>query len=420
MEFLGLVLVGIVMMFSEFIRRIISTVVDYLENRFTTRFTVTSKEESYRWITKWISDQFGKQQITNINVSSYIDFKNVDRYNRELSKTSKQLLFTPGVGTHWIYHKKSVLMVNFQRETKLTEDPLEIITIRAFRSDSKFLLSIIDEARQHYFSEINNQVAISMAEIHGGAGWKPCFYRQPRSMDTIFLAENVTDMIIDDAKLFLSSKEWYKSNGIPHRRGYLFYGPPGTGKTSFILAFAALLKRVVCIASLTEEYFSDRKLMDQVISAPDNAIILFEDVDALFKKRTTTNNSVSFSGLINCIDGLATKEGLIMIFTSNHPENLDEALIRPGRVDLKILFDKANEYQIRQMLRNFFPNTSPSEEKEFCKIVKPMSYSSAELQGLFLKYRDDLDELLRNTESYLSEVAQKRNFTVNKTDTAQV
>jgi chaperone BCS1 len=51
-------------------------------------------------------------------------------------------------------------------------------------------------------------------------------------LDSVILDDGVAKEIIDDIKKFEDSEQWYKSKGIPWRRGYLLYGPPGTGKTS--------------------------------------------------------------------------------------------------------------------------------------------------------------------------------------------
>ncbi|KAH9826213.1 BCS1 N [Teratosphaeria destructans] len=58
---------------------------------------------------------------------------------------------------------------------------------------------------------------------------------------------------------------------------------------------------------------------------------------------------ISLSGLLNAIDGVATHEGRVLIMTTNHPEKLDAALIRPGRVDRKVEFRLALKAQIREL-----------------------------------------------------------------------
>ena len=66
-------------------------------------------------------------------------------------------------------------------------------------------------------------------------------------------------------------------------------------------------------------------------------MLVLEDIDALFIERESTgaSSSISFSGLLNAIDGPASQEGRMLFMTTNHPDRLDPALIRPGRVDMQ-------------------------------------------------------------------------------------
>jgi len=69
-----------------------------------------------------------------------------------------------------------------------------------------------------------------------------------------------------------------------------------------------------------------------------------------------TNNSgrISLSALLNILDGVASQEGRVLIMTTNHIEKLDEALIRPGRVDMTVKFDLANTTMITTIFRSIF------------------------------------------------------------------
>jgi chaperone BCS1 len=147
--------------------------------------------------------------------------------------------------------------------------------------------------------------------------------------------------------------------GIPYRRGYLLYGLPGTGKTSFISALAGHFGYSICMLSLSERTLDDDRLNYLLNNAPPNCFMLLEDVDAAFVSRDLFDNSqhrayegmtrVTFSGLLNAIDGVTSTEERLLFMTTNHIDRLDPALIRPGRVDVKQYFGNCNEAMLEKV-----------------------------------------------------------------------
>lgn len=97
-------------------------------------------------------------------------------------------------------------------------------------------------------------------------------------------------------------------------------------------------------------------------SVPSGSIILLEDIDAVFDKREKVEggeqNRLSFSGLLNALDGAASKEGLLVFMTTNHKDKLDPALIRKGRADVHIEFGLSTQDQANNMHRAFFPGAA--------------------------------------------------------------
>ena len=89
----------------------------------------------------------------------------------------------------------------------------------------------------------------------------------------------------NDLFIFDSYIDWYRARGIPYRRGYLLHGPPGCGKTSYITALAGELQYSICVLNLSDRSMSDDRLAHRLADAPENSIILLEDVDAVFVSR---------------------------------------------------------------------------------------------------------------------------------------
>lgn len=178
-----------------------------------------------------------------------------------------------------------------------------------------------------------------------GSEWRQFGHpKKPRPIDSVILDTGITDKIINDIKEFIANVQWYSDRGIPYRRGYLLHGPPGCGKSSFITALAGELERGICILNLSDRNLSDDRLNHLLATAPQQTIILLEDVDAVFVSREETKevraayqglSSVTMSGLLNALDGAASTEGRVLFMTTNYLDRLDPALVRPGRIDFK-------------------------------------------------------------------------------------
>jgi chaperone BCS1 len=108
---------------------------------------------------------------------------------------------------------------------------------------------------------------------------------------------------------------------------------------------------------------------------------------------------LTFSGLLNALDGVASSEERILFMTTNHIDRLDPALIRPGRVDVKQLIDWATDDQIKRMFQRFYPDTGDAAQEFVDSIRKgaiSKHLSTAQLQGHFVLYRDDYRLALSN------------------------
>ena len=170
-----------------------------------------------------------------------------------------------------------------------------------------------------------------------------------RDPSTIYIDDEVKEKLVEQLRRFLRSRSLYDMYGITWKRVHLFHGPPGCGKTSMSLALASLFGYNIAKLTITPDLNSQdlEKLFQNV---PNKTFLLLEDVDALFTERKA-NTSIDFSTLLNCMDGITTKPGLICIMITNYLEKLDEAFIRPGRVDCLIEFKKATVDDLRKALK---------------------------------------------------------------------
>jgi len=182
-----------------------------------------------------------------------------------------------------------------------------------------------------------------------GHRWVQHCSRLHRDIGTIYINKETKDKLINQLTKFYNSSDLYDRYGVTWKRSHLFHGPPGTGKTSTVLALASIFNKNISKLTLTPHLNSqDIELLFSTVQ--DNSFLLLEDVDALFTERKS-NTSIDFSTLLNCLDGITTKRGLVVFMTTNHVTKLDEAFIRPGRVDLSLEFKLAGRQELHDALK---------------------------------------------------------------------
>ncbi|KAI9299006.1 hypothetical protein K502DRAFT_333999 [Neoconidiobolus thromboides FSU 785] len=375
----------------------------YLKRRMLIQLEITSKDKSYPWLLNWLSLQ-KEQHIHQLSIET--SFK---QHNNGSVMT--KFNFVPGPGQHFFNYKGAWFQVKRQRENKLVDltsgAPWETITITTLTRDKKFVFELLDKARELALSK---QMGKTVIYSSYGPEWRP--FGQPRKkkpINSVILKDNQSDRIVKDVKEFLLNEKWYNDRGIPYRRGYLLYGPPGTGKSSFIQGLAGELDYNICLLNLSERGLTDDRLNHLMTVVPERSILLLEDIDAAFNQREQTTKQgyqsmVTFSGLLNALDGVGAAEERIIFMTTNHIEKLDTALIRPGRVDLKEYFGHVNEAQLINLFLRFYPNEKELalkfKEKLFTykekDIDEEVRLSAAALQGHFVRFKDSPVEALEN------------------------
>ena len=233
--------------------------------------------------------------------------------------------------------------------------------------------------------------------------------RTKRSLDTIYLPSKQKKTIIEDLTYFLhpNTCNKYKTLGITHKRTYLFEGVPGAGKSSFIMALASHFQYNLAIVSFTPK-MTDNDLIRLMRSLEERNsegkfFIIFEDMDCIFKARKSNDeskNQVTFSGILNALDGITTKDNMICFITTNYKQNLDPALIRPGRVDFIMHFDYIIKEQVIDIFTKFTGNKDKAQRfyEELCRFN--INISTSLLQQYLLKYINEpnIDKIIDNVD----------------------
>lgn len=312
----------------------------------------------------------------------------------------------PGNGKHILRFKQAFIAVNRERVGKSFDSdgrPFETITLTTLYAHRHIFEDIFQQA--HAFSQQNTEGKTVIHTRGGATGrWVPLGDpKRKRPFDSVVLEEGLADRIRDDVKEFIDARTWYLDRGIPYRRGYLLHGPPGTGKTSFVQALAGSLDFEIAMLSLSERGLTDDLLNQLLLKLPPRTFVLLEDADAAFNNRMQRQEdgysgaTVTFSGLLNALDGVASAEERIVFMTTNHIDRLDDALIRPGRIDMTVRLGEATQWQMEQMWDRFYAQFDKDGSQRALFIERAKQYdlvgtvSTAALQGLFLYNKDDPD-----------------------------
>ncbi|KAJ4293593.1 hypothetical protein N0V90_008876 [Kalmusia sp. IMI 367209] len=376
-------------------------------------------------VTKWVSAYEDSDEEQNAKDEDVLDESGIFNYEKWASNIPPR--YEPNYGSDKFWHDGRIF--TFARSKK--EKPRSIWN----NSETQFLsISCVGRSTEPIKELLNNVKRWTLTKEHKmtsvyrpapkeerrDCAWDRQSCRPSRPISTVSLDQEQKAMIVSDINEYLhpASARWYAARGIPYRRGYLFHGPPGTGKTSLSFALAGIFGLDIYCISLMEIGLTESDLNKLFTTLPRRCIVLLEDIDSAGLRRSDDppplsidsdasssdgtpsedgikvpkpealsklsggmsglKSLISLSGLLNTIDGAASHEGRVLIMTTNHPENLDPALIRPGRVDLQVQFTLATRSQTRDIFKRMYwterdhkaPSSSSSPPKSSSKSDK--------------------------------------------------
>ncbi|KAL0730099.1 hypothetical protein Bca4012_026192 [Brassica carinata] len=215
--------------------------------------------------------------------------------------------------------------------------------------------------------DINDERRILMLHSLNCLRWESVILEHPSTFETMAMEDDLKRDVIDDLDRFIRRKEFYKRVGKAWKRGYLLYGPPGTGKSSLVAAMANYLRFDVYDLQLAS-VLRDSDLRRLLLATRNRSILVIEDIDCAVdlpnrvekqpvdgKNRGESQGPLTLSGLLNFIDGLWSSCGdeRIIIFTTNHKDRLDPALLRPGRMDMHIYMGHCSFQGFKTLASNY-------------------------------------------------------------------
>ena len=352
--------------------------------------------------------------------------------------------------------EKVVEKSNISKVTNLT------ITISSSISSLIILKTWIESKKNIYLQSCINSrhqkiYIYALANDPHHSVWREVEFSSCRSFKNMFFDGKTN--VLSKIDFFMNSKEWYINKGIPYTLGIGLYGPPGTGKTSFIKSLASHTNRHIVILSLKgiktkhqlESYFYESRYSNYNSSNSigfDKKIIVMEDIDCLgdlVKNRQSKSTSsvekdvdtilleqiknltvaearkavqmidsgkdvITLDDILNLWDGICETPGRMIVISSNCYEELDPALVRPGRIDITIGLQNVSHSVIREMFTHFYDKAI---DENLLLNIKEEHFSPAEIINM---YHDSMGNSQLFTEELIrkSSIDKKNAWIVKK------
>ena len=404
-------IVGTVPTAWSFLQRAWRDMYGWIRRFFLASVTIPGGDPLNRSVVKWVLDNRPRHH------RSFTGRTEVGRSNNDraaaLKKTKHSIQYSPHWGTRWLWYDNHIILVTRAVDGfgASLSDPSydgiggEELTVSCFGWSAQPVKGLIETCREYSERQTQFFVIIYSRDRYGLA-WKPKARRPIRHLETVHFDLELKQELLSDIRNYLDPKTQlrYQSRSMPYRRGYLFYGPPGTGKSSLSVAIAGefgLDLYEVKVPSVATD--ADLEQMFQEI--PPRCVVLLEDIDAVWVERSQneknghthdTNGApnCTLSGLLNVLDGVGSQEGRIVIMTTNRPEQLDSALVRPGRIDMKVYLGNISQKSAAEMfIRMFSPDLGCTSHldmdeihelaAEFARKIPEDTFTPSLLQGFF-------------------------------------
>ncbi len=386
------------------LRNLPTTLWGLLVHWFTISVEIPDRDPAFRWVQSWIVEQEHAKRARSLSLTTTWADPDPDptiETNPEYACSTSgrvsaaRFVLSPAPGTHIMKYRGRLLLVRRARRDLTSGGTMafqETLTLKIIGGNRALIDALLKEAHTTALPKIPG-VNILTARHEN---WNTSSWRPRRPLASIVLADDLLGEILADLRAFLDAGAWYMTRGVPHRRGYLLHGPPGNGKTTLVAAVAGELGLSVAVLSLSNKVLTDDSLRNQVNALPPGAVLLIEDIDCAFAEKRGAGEAtgVTMSGLLNALDGVGSREGRVLFLTTNHPERLDPALVRPGRVDRSFHLGNTTPDQARRLFEWFYSGGEPDPEVEYWAEIFALQVPEgrvcmAAIQEHLLRYRTD-------------------------------
>jgi len=380
------------------LRRLPARIWRFMLSRFTVSVTLHTGDAGSHMIAesffKWFMENASSKHMRRFNFESSA---------RERDRTSNNNvrkgvgLFSPGTGIHfftfqgrpaWFTREKAG---NTAASTTIHE--IEVYFVGTKRQ-------IIEKFLEHIKPKVSSKdISIwALGRKYGEPAWSIGRVKPKRKLESVVIRHDIKDKIVEQIEEFYKRESWYVERGITHKLSYILHGMPGTGKSSFIYALASYFNRAVYMVNMNA--LDDETFQTAMDAIGQNAFIVIEDIDVstataerneepvftadgkpVQKEKKATK--ISMSTILNTLDGIASFSGNVLFLSTNHIDELDQALTRRGRIDHIVEIPPMRHEEICEYASLMYPSSVIPEG-----LVFPDT-TGANVQGNFLDHKED-------------------------------
>lgn len=253
-----------------------------------------------------------------------------------------------------------------------------------------------------------------------------------KTFDTLFYTQK--DDLMNILEKFKNGTMYPDHIPMDNKLGIMLYGPPGTGKTGTISAIANYLKRNITIINLTE--ITTVEQLDKILDPAryKETIFVLDEFDCILdvlgknmedkndkndwgsmlmaaegderkqiiemmkNGRKAIKQSLNMAYILQKLDGLESADGRIIIATTNNPDKINPALLRPGRFDLKLCLGNCTQEMYCKILEKYYKDEHDISKRVLKANIPEMKYSPLELMNMAMK-TTSLNQLLNSISS---------------------
>ncbi len=331
-----------------------STAMNLLKNKFI--YTVDMSSAGVMNITRGLRRVF-PETCEYVNFMSY--HNSTDGYRIDIGPSADNSMMSSHSESSMVTYHGTLIVLTIDSAVDSNQNRYNfhvylscIRTSKNVRNVRELIDRIIRYGRKKSVDEDNHRIM-----TQGPRMMSREIYGNLRSFDDVFISDADERLLKESLDAFVSKRNWYIEHNIGYHFGILLYGVPGSGKSSLAQAISEYINARTIIISGDDIMDIPEQVLRGFIPLDTDGVdqfqtLIVEDVDCGLTKdasmkalldgvagsgsKDSKNRSSGLASVLNQLDGINSLSNTVYVFTTNYIDKLDPALIRPGRIDLKI------------------------------------------------------------------------------------